>query len=105
MSSFFLRLTQLLADHAPPPTSGSPLSHREAQLKLKALNQATVKLASQLEQREAENQRLKQQLEKVLVHCTLYAGFLARILNLGGTCRSSCWVEVWHWNIHVPHYG
>jgi hypothetical protein len=62
----------LLADQAAPPVPGSPLSHREAQLKLKALNQATVKLASQLEQREAENKRLKQQLDKV--QCSLNKG-------------------------------
>lgn len=65
-SNIVFRLTQLLADQAAPPAPSSPLSHREAQLKLKALNQATVKLASKLEQREAENKRLKRQLEKVL---------------------------------------
>ena len=66
------RLTQLLADQAAPPAPGSPLSHREAQLKLKALSQATVKLASQLEQRETENKRLKQQLEKVCMQIHVY---------------------------------
>lgn len=72
----------MLADQVAPPAPGSPLSLREAQLKLKALNQATVKLASQLEQREAENQRLKQQLDKV--HTRLNKG-------CGGVFVVSCY--------------
>ena len=62
------RLKQLIVDHVTPTVSDSPRSQREAQVKLKALNRATVKMAAQLEKSEAENERLKLQLEKV---CTL----------------------------------
>ena len=58
-------MKQLIADHVTPAVSDSPRSQREAQVKLKALNRATVKMASQLEKSETENKRLKQQLEKV----------------------------------------
>lgn len=66
------RLSQLLAGHASPPSSGIPCSQKKAQVKLKALNLATFKLASQLEKSEAENNRLKLRLEKVHVHVHAY---------------------------------
>ena len=55
-------------DHVTPTVSDSPQSQREAQVKLKALNRATIKMASQLEKSQAENERLKLQLEKVCTH-------------------------------------
>ena len=55
------RLRALLDQH------GSPRSSRESQTKLRALNDAVVKLSSRLEQTENENKHLKEEMKRL--HC------------------------------------
>ena len=45
----------------------TPQSAREARIKLKALNQATIRMSSQLESLEEENRNLKKRNEMVLL--------------------------------------
>lgn len=71
------RLSQLLhvksveSDSLPGELESSPTSAREAHIKLKALNRATVKMAAQLEALENENKSLQKKLEMV-IRCTLF---------------------------------
>ncbi len=66
---FIFRLNQLLCskENSADIPAQSPRSGREAHIKLRALNKATVKMVSQLEALEEENKSLKQKLEKVSI--------------------------------------
>ena len=50
----------------------SSLSEREAQIKLKALNQATVKMATQIEKMEQKNIKLMKKLVIVSAYMYMY---------------------------------
>lgn len=48
----------------------TPRSAREAHIKLKALNQATVKMATQIESQEEENKALRKRIGEVcMIDC------------------------------------
>lgn len=67
------RLTQVLSER---DRHHSSLSERDAQIKLKALNQATVKMATRMEKMEQKNTKLMKKLEIVSphVHVHVHAG-------------------------------
>lgn len=62
-SAIYCRLTRLLSEKR--GVASSPATTRDNQIKLKALNNAAIKMSAQIEELESKNARLTKKLKMV----------------------------------------